>query len=378
MSKVYQSVRGVVQETLSRRKPNFIVSAREKGSDAVSLNGAMEELEKILLDRIGRLKAAVRDDQAVLAGEVQHAEQVIESLRTNIAVLEAKLNETEEIVRGKDVAHQQMEESLSGEIRDLRNAMKEKEEALENRGTEVNDLKSTIDVLVKQVTDLELGAQQAKGDAATAAERAQNLAESAKARTATLEAQLRQAEQTVRGKDWTLKEIEQSLTAKIEDLENQVKNKEKLLSDRDRQITDLAGLTTNRTKEEPSLVGQAEALNIQAQDVGTGVAGEQSITGEENPPAAQLQAVGVTSNVIDASPETVSRDAFDRMIHEFGELSNVIGPIASLIVRDHVRTLGESMENFPRARLTELLDNLSEQIFDERRKAVFHERLSKL
>jgi chromosome segregation ATPase len=342
----------------------------------------MEELEKTLVERIGRLKAAVRDDQAVLASEVQHAEQVIESLRTNIAVLEAKLKETEETVRRKDVDSQQMEERLSGEIHDLKNAMKEKEEALESRGTEVNDLKSTMDVLVKQVTDLELGIQQAKGEAASEAQRAQNLAESAKARTATLEAQLRQADQTVRGKDWTLKEIEQNLTAKIEDLESEVKNKEKLLADRDRQITDLyselASLTTNRTTEEPSFVGQAEALNIQAQDVGTFVAGEQSITGEEKTPAVQLQEVGVTSNVIDASRETVSRDAFDRMIHEFSELSNVIGPIASLIVRDHVRALGESMESFPRTRLTELLDNLEEQIFDAKLKAVFRERLSKL
>ena len=66
MTKVYQSVRGVVQGTLHRRKPHLMVSARVKDSDS-SLNDGIQELEKILVDRIGRLKTAVSDDQAVVA-----------------------------------------------------------------------------------------------------------------------------------------------------------------------------------------------------------------------------------------------------------------------------------------------------------------------
>ena len=111
MGKVYQSVRGVVQGTLHRRKPDSMVSAQAKGNSG-SLNDAMEELEKIVLDGIGRLKAAVSDDQAVVASEAQHAEQVIEGLKANITVLEAKLGETEDAVHRKDVASQKMEESL--------------------------------------------------------------------------------------------------------------------------------------------------------------------------------------------------------------------------------------------------------------------------
>ena len=124
MGKVYQSVRGVVQGTLHRRKPDIMVSARPKGNDS-SLNDAMEELEKIFVDGIGRLKAAVSDDQAVVASEAQQVEQVIEGLRANITVLEAKLRETEETVHRKDLASQKMEETLSAEIRDLQSCGEE-------------------------------------------------------------------------------------------------------------------------------------------------------------------------------------------------------------------------------------------------------------
>ena len=77
MGKVYQSVRGLVHGTLHRRKPDIMVSTRAKGNDG-RLNDELEELEKIFVDGIGRLKAAVSDHQAVVASEAQHAEQLNE------------------------------------------------------------------------------------------------------------------------------------------------------------------------------------------------------------------------------------------------------------------------------------------------------------
>ena len=360
MGKVYQSVRGVVQGTLHRRKPDITVSAREKGNNG-GLNDAIEELEKIVLDGIGRLKAAVTDDQAVVASEAQHAEQVIEGLKANITVLEAKLRETEDAAHRKDIASQKMEESLGTEIRDLQSVVKKKEEALESRDSEVNDLKSKIDVLAGQVTHLELAIQQAKEEAASEAQHAEHVIEGLKPKIATLEAQLTQTEQIVGGTDRTIKGLDQ---------------------DRDRQVIDLnAELApqTNRMKEVSSFLSKAEALvDIQAQDIGTVVAGEQLKTGEEKPAISPFQPAGVTSTVTDAARETVSRDAFDRMIAEFSELTNVIGSIASLIVRDHIRALGESMEKFPQTRLTELLESLGGEISDDKLKADFRERFGKV
>jgi DNA repair exonuclease SbcCD ATPase subunit len=370
MDNVYRPLRGVVQETLHLSKTNSMVLARVKGSDAASLNDAIEELEKTLVDRIGRLKAVIRDKQAAVEGEAEYTEQVTEILRANIAALEAKLRESEDAVNRKDVASQKMEETLSLTIRDLQSAVKEKEEALESRVSEVNDLKS-------QLTHLELAVRQAKEEVASEAQRAEDLTESFKGKIATLEAQLRQAEQTVRGKDWTL----QNLTAKIQDLETQLRDKEELLEDRDRQVTGLNAelkRLTNGIKEKSSFFREAEALDVQAPAIDTVVAGAQLTTGEEKPAASSSHDVGVTSHVMDAARETVAGDAFDRMIGELGEFTNIMDSMASLIVRNHVKALGESMENFPKTRLAELIDKLSQEISDEKLRTGFRERLGRL
>jgi predicted nucleic acid-binding Zn-ribbon protein len=352
MSKVYQSyqsVRGVLQGTLHRRKPHLVVSAPAKGNDG-SVNDAIEELEKIFVNGIGRLKVAVSDDQAVVASEAQHAEQVIEGLKANITVLEARLKETEDTVDRKDVASQKMEESLSTEIRDLQSVVRKKEEALESRESEVNDLKSKIDRLVEQVAQSELAIQQAKREAASEARHAEQVPEGLKIRIATLQAQLRQTEQIVSRTDTTLKGLDQ---------------------DRNRQAIDL------HAQLEPQTNGMKNGkVDIQAQAIGTVVAGKQLKTGEEKPTPLHFLAAGVTPVVTEAARETVSQDAFDRMIAEFSELANVMGSIASLIVRDHVRAIGESMEEFPQTRLTKLLESLSKEISDDKLKADFCARFS--
>jgi predicted nucleic acid-binding Zn-ribbon protein len=312
-----------------------MVSARAKDNDG-SLNDALEELEKIFVDGIGRLKAAVSDDQAALASEAQRTEQVIEGLKTNIILLEAKLKETEDAAQRKDLASHKMEESLSAEIRDLQSAVKKKEEALESRDSEVKDLKSKIDVLVGVIGGL-------------------------KVKIAMLETQFTQAEEIVGGTDCTIKRLDQ---------------------DRDGQVTALnAELEpqTNGTREISSFSSKAESsADIQAQAIGTIVAAEQLKTGEEKPVTAHVQAAGVTSVVTKAARETVSEHAFDRMIAEFSEHANVIESIASLIVRDHVRALGESMEEFPQTRLAELLKSLSGQIPDDKLKADFRQRFGRV
>jgi hypothetical protein len=61
---------------------------------------------------------------------------------------------------------------------------------------------------------------------------------------------------------------------------------------------------------------------------------------------ANLQAQAM-AKITEAASETVSPEAFVHIVAGFSKFANVIKNIASLIVRDHVRTLGESMEEFP-------------------------------
>jgi capsular exopolysaccharide synthesis family protein len=73
-------------------------------------------------------------------------------------------------------------------------------------------------------------------------------------------------------------------------------------------------------------------------------------------------------------PGTVPQDFFDRMI---AELSEAAGPMAPLIVRDHIALLGESRSAFPKRRLKELLDRVSKEIFDERIRGDFRRRIGR-
>jgi chromosome segregation ATPase len=205
----------------------------------------------------------------------------------------------------------------------LQNDVKKKEEALESRGNEVNDLKSKIDGQMKQVAELELAVQKVKVEAASQAERAEHLSESLKAKIAAMEAQLRDTEEIVRKQESTIKGLEKNLTDKVQDFESQVRNKEELLAGRDAEISDLK---------------------------------------------SQLKLL------TDAAQEIVSPETFQRIIDELTEVMDLIGRLASVIVREHVASLGESMKTFPKTRLPELLESLSKELLGER-KTDFRERI---
>ena len=197
MSKVYDSLKEVMQGTLQVSKVN---SNPVKGTNALTLNNEMEELERFVVDRTPKLKTAVTEGEALVAGETQHAEQVIQTLTANITALESKLRQTEDTVRQNDLASQRMEESITRKIQDLQSEIKEKETSLASRGNEVKDLESKIDALEKQVTQLQQAIQQAKEEAASEAKRVEHLTEASKTKIVALESQLRKTEEIVRGK----------------------------------------------------------------------------------------------------------------------------------------------------------------------------------
>jgi capsular exopolysaccharide synthesis family protein len=66
--------------------------------------------------------------------------------------------------------------------------------------------------------------------------------------------------------------------------------------------------------------------------------------------------------VEEVEPGIVSQDFFDRMI---SKLSEAAGPMAPLIIRDHIALLGESRAAFPKNRLKELFETVSQEIINE-------------
>src|SRR5438309_6011363 len=118
MSRVYESLKGVVTETLQRGKTNSVPVARVKANGALTLNDEMEELERLVLERLGRLRSAVKEGEAEVTDEIEQAEQLTETLKENITTLEGKLKEAEDTIRRKDSANQKMEESLTSKLHD--------------------------------------------------------------------------------------------------------------------------------------------------------------------------------------------------------------------------------------------------------------------
>ena len=278
--KVYDSLKEVVQESLQRSKPGPTTPGPVKGNNASMLTDTIEEFEKFVTSRIGRLKVAVNESAAMAASGTQHAEQVIDGLKTNIAALEAKLKETDEIARAKDA---------------------------------------------------------------------------------------------------TIKNLEQNNSAKIHELENQLKNKEKLLTNRSREVIDLKSELNrlkNGIKEMSSFFKQSEVLATIEGQVNSAVSPEgESKTAEEKPAGAQVKGKPMASPAPDTAEQNVSPEFFKQLTLE---LTQTIGPMAPLIVRDHVKSLGETMEQFPKARVKELLETVSSEILDDKVKTGFRERIAQI
>jgi general secretion pathway protein A len=58
-----------------------------------------------------------------------------------------------------------------------------------------------------------------------------------------------------------------------------------------------------------------------------------------------------------------------------GALANAMGPMAKIVLRDEIKTLGESAERFPHAKIDMLLESVSREILDEGMRARFRQQM---
>jgi hypothetical protein len=237
---------------------------------------------------------------------------------------------------------------------------------LQSRDNEVNDLKSNVDLLLKGAKESEIIIDQAKTEAAREAERVEQLTESFKTKIAGLEAHIRELNEIVCGKEVIVQTLEQKLAAEVKNFENQLSDKERLLAARGGEINDLKSklqALTGKIQEMSSFLKQAEALAIVAAQ--TSRTTSPSDLGKEKSADSPFKTnvAPVTSNEpTNATQQTVSPEFFDLMSQE---LAVITGPQAIIIIRQHIVALGESIEKFPKSRLAELLDMLSEEIMNE-------------
>ncbi|HEY7167509.1 MAG TPA: hypothetical protein VIB79_23305 [Candidatus Binatia bacterium] len=376
MSRVYDSLKGVVQETLQRGKPGATAGARVKGQIAAILAGELEDLERAVSERITQMKLAVAERDAAVNGEFEHAEQVMASLKENITLLENKVRDGEEIIARKESAARKTEENLISRIREIQADIKKKDEAIESCTNEITDLKTKLDGQTKQVTQLQSAIRESKTELANETKRTEHLIETHKAKVGVMEGMLRQAEDALRKKESELKTSEENLGSKIRELEDQMKFKNQLLTARDSEIKDLKSqlqTLTQGIKQMSAFFKQAEALEGHEEQNGktqtAAPAASEPATKEPEPAdgnhAASERQKGPT--------QTVPAQFFKRVTTE---LTQALGPMAAMIVQDHVAALGESIERFPSERVGELIDVVSQEIVDERQKIAFRVRVN--
>jgi chromosome segregation ATPase len=378
MSGFYESLKVKMQDTLQRAKTNSPPLAQVKSTDALSLNDEMNRLERLVAETVGKLKAAVTAGEALVVEEARQAEQLAGSLKADIANLEAKLKEMEKTIERKDFSRKEIVETLAIEVKNLRNDIKEKDETLATRDNEIEDYKSKMDNHVKQIGELELANRKTEEEAASHAKRAEDLAESSQAKMTAIESRLKEAEELARHKESSIEELEQKLAAKVQEFESMVKDKQELLTRRDSEISDLKSQSKRLTKaisEGSSFFRQAEALT-DIEDVSTAAQNETMDRVEEKPAAVQSDIAKVTPIVPGAAREMVSPEIFQEIIRELAQITNLIAPLASLIVHQQAKALGESVEKFPRKRLPELLEAIAKEISEENPQIDLRQRLA--
>ena len=59
------------------------------------------------------------------------------------------------------------------------------------------------------------------------------------------------------------------------------------------------------------------------------------------------------------------------------KLTEAMGPMAPLVLREHILTLGESSDSFPKARLEELAKQVSREILDDYHRQRFEKEMMK-
>jgi len=357
MNRVYEILKLNRRNVLTLDKNRVEPLAPEQSANTLSLLDEMASFEKLVVGRVGKLKAAVTTTEAMGLEKSQKAQELAGSLQAEVAALKTMLKETQESAT-------RVEEILNARIKDLQNELAKRDETLGTRDNQINQYKSTIDDKVKQLTALELAIKDAEAKAASNAERADDLAANYQGKIATIESQLTETQSIVRQKEWTINNLEQRLGNQVQELESTIKNQQELLTGRDSEINDLKSQLKRLTKglsEVSSFFRNAKVLKeFEGEDLNTADQDEGTVELEEKPAAA------LSDNAIVVPPaaaqETVPSEIFRRITAELARVANIIAPLASLMVRQQAQALGETLDKFPTNLLPQLLEGLANEV----------------
>jgi chromosome segregation ATPase len=379
MSDFSSSMKSRMRDHWPWKKIDSTPLARLKGADALSITDGMERLERIVADSIGKLKQSVHAGEAIVLEEARQAERLVGDLRTEIAELQGKLKEAGDNIEQKDVSYKQLEVTLYDKIKMFETEMKKKDELLATRENDIRRQKSELDAHNKKISELELANSKTKEELASHIKRAEDFVRISQERVSGLEAELDESKRLVGKKSSTIKTLEEQLATKAQQFKQALKETQELLNSRDSEIASLRSQLQALLKgidEMSSLFRRAQALTEKGQEDSALVQNEMGREAEAKPQPAPAAADPVKPAGSDALPEIVAPEIFERVIQELAQASNIMAKLALLIVHDHVKALGETVEQFPRTRLPELIEALAKDIADENVQTGFRQRVA--
>ena len=352
MSRVYESLKKGMHDTLQRGKVTPINTPRLIETHS-SLASAVEAVENLLVESISTLKATVTDAETTNAAEMNKAALSIEHLNGRVAALDAKITEMEDIAQKRDLATKTREEHLLSKIRQSDGDLQKRTETLKSRDIEIRNQKSKIESQTKRLAELEAVINQLKREAAA-------------------------IEQIASEKDSALREVQETSAATIRGLEVDVTKKDNMVAEKDKRIVDLESqlkAMSSGIREMSSFFKQTAAFaDLETTNSDAGLMSTKSMSADEKPTVAPSD-----KELPISSPQAVQQPLpLGFFKHLIDELTQSIGPMATFIISDHVSALGESSENFPKERATELLEVLSHEILDEAERDRFRKQLSKI
>ena len=304
------------------------------------------QIGSLLTEKIDELTLVAKQSEEIVNNQIKRSEEVVESLWQEITVLEGKLQQVENTARQKEDASHKAENTLGTEVCKLQNELAAK-------GKEIDELKSKNDSYIGRVAELDSVIAQNKLDTAKEAELHEHIGQTLKDDIDLLKVRLQGAEEISREKDLTVQRLEQEHAVKVQQFEGQITKKDQLLAERDAEITELKSqlqFLTRGIKDSSSFFRQAEAFAHRRTEEKGGAPIDPTNREGEN----SIRASSATK-----TEETVSSEFLDRATEH---LTLSIGPMAPIIMRDHIVALGERTEKFPKRRVVELLDILSNEI----------------
>jgi chromosome segregation ATPase len=339
MSKVYDSLLQEMQERLHRVRLPSTQVARLHENQAITINDELDQFQKNIGDQVARFKNAIAEGEALVNDDLRNAAETIQRLKDDITVLETERTNNQQALHAKEKDIAGLREHIDGQLHEVR----ELQYALEESKLEVASHVKQIDALTETFT----------------------------ARVSDLDHRLLETERIVGDKESNIQFANERLTAAAREFNEELEGKENLLKTREAEITKLRGqlqLLTHGVKEMSSFFTQVDAFGDSRRLLeAMAEASREELTSDCSQSVTQKTRFTAAKR----TEETMPAECFDDLI---AELTDAVGPIAKLILRDQLEAFGASFEAFPKGQVTELLDLLADEILEPHAKAHFRAR----